>query len=175
MKHEAGNDTDRRGRKHDPKTTAEDHRCEDCEWDQEESKVAQNRPGWGEIRIGEKESPFAGAGADACHQLDNKGGGSENTDRSRYTQADQALRRAACGDHDPNSECGGQNEEVPGIGGYHRSGTDPAERSRNHPFPIIGFDAEPAPGNGSDQHRKGDEMTVDIGKEAGPKGVLIDR
>ena len=52
---------------------------------------------------------------------------------------------------------------------------DPAERSRNHPFSIIGFDAEPAPGNGSDQHRKGDEMSVEIGKEAGPKGVLVDR
>ena len=168
VKNEAGSDSDGRGRQHDPETTTEDHRCEDRERDQEQSKVAEDRPGGGEIRIGEEESPFAGAGTDSCHQLEDEGGGSKNTDRTRCTETDQTSHGAACCNHHPNSECAGQNKEVPRVGGYDRRSTDTAERGRDHPFSIVGFRAEPSPAKGREQHWEGDEMSVEISKEAGP-------
>ena len=49
-----------------------------------------------------------------------------------------------------------------------------AAAAQASPPAVFGLDSDPAPDESRNQDRKGNEVTVEVGKESGPQGVLVD-
>ena len=127
-----------------------------------------------EVGIGQEEPPATGAGADAGHQLDDVGQARNEARDACDREPEQAPEPPPGGHHGAHREGRGQHEDIPRVGGRQHRRAETAQEGCADPPAARKLHHQPAPHEGGEHHRQGDEVTVEVGKQRSPERVLVD-